>query len=73
MTAEMDSTFLNDAEAQSMANQVQLFYATDREETYRLVDIFNFRPNDFKCLSPHSLEQSWLGAELKCSQNQDKT
>uniref|UniRef100_A0A452G5D7 ATP synthase mitochondrial F1 complex assembly factor 1 n=1 Tax=Capra hircus TaxID=9925 RepID=A0A452G5D7_CAPHI len=64
MAAEMDSTFLNDAEAQCVASQVQLFYATDREETYRLGDIFNFRPK---------LEQSGLGAELKCSQNQDKT
>ena len=27
MTAEMDSTFLNDAEAQCLANKVQLFYA----------------------------------------------
>ena len=31
MTAEMDSTFLNDAEAQCMASQVQLFCATDQK------------------------------------------
>ncbi|XP_073936319.1 ATP synthase mitochondrial F1 complex assembly factor 1 isoform X2 [Castor canadensis] len=36
MTAEMDSTFLNVPEAQCIANQVQLFYATDRKETYGL-------------------------------------
>ena len=61
MAAEMDSTFLNDAEAQCVASQVQLFYATDREETYRLGDIFNFRPSEFKCLSP----QSWNKVDLE--------
>ncbi|KAG5196256.1 hypothetical protein JEQ12_010942, partial [Ovis aries] len=45
MAAEMESTFLNDAEAQCVASQVQLFYATGREETYRLGDIFSFRPS----------------------------
>ncbi|XP_007944886.1 ATP synthase mitochondrial F1 complex assembly factor 1 [Orycteropus afer afer] len=74
MTAEMDSTFLNVAEAQCIANQVQLFYATDRKETYGLVETFNFRPNEFKYMSVIAeLEQSGLGAELKCPQNQDKT
>uniref|UniRef100_F1MG81 ATP synthase mitochondrial F1 complex assembly factor 1 n=1 Tax=Bos taurus TaxID=9913 RepID=F1MG81_BOVIN len=74
MTAEMDSTFLSVAEAQCMANQVQLFYATDRKETYGLVETFNFRPNEFKYMSVIAeLEQSGLGAELKCSQNQNKT
>ena len=61
MAAETDSTFLNDAEAQCLANKVQLFYATDPEENYRLVDIFNFRPNEFKCLSPHS----WSKVDLE--------
>ncbi|XP_036111292.1 ATP synthase mitochondrial F1 complex assembly factor 1 isoform X1 [Molossus molossus] len=74
MTAEMDSTFLNVAEAQCIANQVQLFYATERKETYGLVETFNFRPNEFKYMSVIAeLEQSGLGAELKCAQNQDKT
>ncbi|XP_022352736.1 ATP synthase mitochondrial F1 complex assembly factor 1 isoform X2 [Enhydra lutris kenyoni] len=74
MTAEMDPTFLNVAEAQCIANQVQLFYATDRKETYGLVENFNFRPNEFKYMSVIAeLEQSGLGAELKCAQNQDKT
>ncbi|XP_007463998.1 PREDICTED: ATP synthase mitochondrial F1 complex assembly factor 1 isoform X2 [Lipotes vexillifer] len=64
----------NVAEAQCIANQVQLFYATDRKETYGLVETFNFRPNEFKYMSVIAeLEQSGLGAELKCSQNQDKT
>nr|XP_017528296.2 ATP synthase mitochondrial F1 complex assembly factor 1 isoform X2 [Manis javanica] len=74
MTAEMDSTFLNVAEAQCIANQVQLFYATDQKETYGLVETFNFRPNEFKYMSVIAeLEQSGLGAELKSAQNQDKT
>lgn len=67
-------TFQNVAEAQCIANQVQLFYATDRKETYGLVETFNFRPNDFKYMSVIAeLEQSGLGAELKYTQNQDKT
>ncbi|XP_077005877.1 ATP synthase mitochondrial F1 complex assembly factor 1 isoform X2 [Tamandua tetradactyla] len=74
MTAEMDSTFLNVAEAQCIANQVQLFYATDRKETYELVETFNLRPNEFKYMSVIAeLEQSGLGSELKCARNQDKT
>ncbi|XP_044094101.1 ATP synthase mitochondrial F1 complex assembly factor 1 isoform X2 [Neovison vison] len=74
MTAEMDPTFLNVAEAQCIANQVQLFYATDRKETYGLVETFNFKPNEFKYMSVIAeLEQSGLGAELKCAQNQNKT
>uniref|UniRef100_A0A2K5EEF9 ATP synthase mitochondrial F1 complex assembly factor 1 n=1 Tax=Aotus nancymaae TaxID=37293 RepID=A0A2K5EEF9_AOTNA len=74
MTAEMDSTFMNVAEAQCIANQVQLFYATDRKETYGLVETFNLRPNEFKYMSVIAeLEQSGLGAELKCAQNQNKT
>ncbi|XP_023417571.1 ATP synthase mitochondrial F1 complex assembly factor 1 isoform X1 [Cavia porcellus] len=74
MTAEMDSTFLNVTEAQCIANQVQLFYATDRKETYGLVETFNFRPNEFKYMSVIAeLEQSGLGAKLKCTQNKDET
>lgn len=64
----------NVAEAQCIANQVQLFYATDRKEIFGLVETFNFRPNEFKYMSVIAeLEQSGLGAELKCVQNQDKT
>uniref|UniRef100_A0A5F9CDZ3 ATP synthase mitochondrial F1 complex assembly factor 1 n=1 Tax=Oryctolagus cuniculus TaxID=9986 RepID=A0A5F9CDZ3_RABIT len=64
----------NVAEAQCIANQVQLFYATDRKETFGLVETFNFRPNEFKYMSVIAeLEQSGLGTELKCAQNQDKT
>uniref|UniRef100_A0A8C5XKA6 ATP synthase mitochondrial F1 complex assembly factor 1 n=1 Tax=Microcebus murinus TaxID=30608 RepID=A0A8C5XKA6_MICMU len=64
----------NVAEAQCIANQVQLFYATDRKETYGLVETFNLRPNEFKYMSVIAeLEQSGIGAELKCARNQDKT
>ncbi|XP_031234106.1 ATP synthase mitochondrial F1 complex assembly factor 1 isoform X2 [Mastomys coucha] len=64
----------NVAEAQCIANQVQLFYATDRKEIFGIVETFNFRPNEFKYMSVIAeLEQSGLGAELKCAQNQDKT
>lgn len=66
-------TLQNVAEAQCIANQVQLFYATDRKETYGLVETFNFRPNEFKYMSVITeLEQSGLGAELKFVQDQDK-
>uniref|UniRef100_A0A8C5KLX9 ATP synthase mitochondrial F1 complex assembly factor 1 n=1 Tax=Jaculus jaculus TaxID=51337 RepID=A0A8C5KLX9_JACJA len=71
---EMDSTFLNVAEAQCIPNQVHLFYVTDRKETFGLVETFNFRPNEFKYMSVIAeLEQSGLGAGLKCAQNQEKT
>uniref|UniRef100_A0A8C4YNT3 ATP synthase mitochondrial F1 complex assembly factor 1 n=2 Tax=Gopherus evgoodei TaxID=1825980 RepID=A0A8C4YNT3_9SAUR len=66
MTAEMDSRFLNVPEAQCLANQVQLFCATDRPETYGLVETFNHRPNEFKYMAVIAeLEQSGLGRELK--------
>uniref|UniRef100_A0A452HEN4 Uncharacterized protein n=1 Tax=Gopherus agassizii TaxID=38772 RepID=A0A452HEN4_9SAUR len=66
MTAEMDSRFLNVPEAQCLANQVQLFCATDRPETYGLVETFNHRPNEFKYMAVIAeLEQSGLGRELR--------
>ncbi|XP_044528075.1 ATP synthase mitochondrial F1 complex assembly factor 1 isoform X1 [Gracilinanus agilis] len=72
MTAEMDSTFLKVPEAQCIANQVQLFYATDRKETFGLVETFNLRPNEFKYMSVIAeLEQSGIGADLKLPQKPD--
>ncbi|XP_020663165.3 ATP synthase mitochondrial F1 complex assembly factor 1 [Pogona vitticeps] len=66
MTAEMDSKFLSVQEAQCLASQVQLFYATEREETYRLVETFNHCPDQFKYMSVISeLEQSRVGQELR--------
>uniref|UniRef100_A0A8C0IRW9 ATP synthase mitochondrial F1 complex assembly factor 1 n=1 Tax=Chelonoidis abingdonii TaxID=106734 RepID=A0A8C0IRW9_CHEAB len=66
MTAEMDSRFLNVPGAQCLANQVQLFYATDRPETYGLVETFNHSPNEFKYMAVIAeLEQSGLGRELR--------
>ncbi|XP_078012743.1 ATP synthase mitochondrial F1 complex assembly factor 1 isoform X1 [Phascolarctos cinereus] len=73
MTAEMDSTFLKIPEAQCIANQVQLFYATDRQETYGLVETFNLRPSEFKYMSVIAeLEQSGLAAALRPSRGPDK-
>ncbi|XP_066480318.1 ATP synthase mitochondrial F1 complex assembly factor 1 [Tiliqua scincoides] len=69
MTAEMDSKFLSVPEAQCLASQVQLFYATDRQETYGLVEMFNHRPDEFKYMSVIAeLEQSRLGDELRSQQ-----
>ncbi|KAM3839966.1 ATP synthase mitochondrial F1 complex assembly factor 1 isoform 1-T1 [Vipera latastei] len=66
MTAEMDSKFLNVQEAQCLASEVQLFYATDRQETYWLVESFNHQPSEFKYMSVISeLEQNRIGQELR--------
>ncbi|XP_035189372.1 ATP synthase mitochondrial F1 complex assembly factor 1 isoform X1 [Oxyura jamaicensis] len=74
MTAEMDSKFLVVHEAQCLANQVQLFYATDRSETYELVETFNHRSSEFKYMSVIAeLEQSGLGKALRPSQVSDKS
>lgn len=62
MTAEMDPKFITVHQAQCLANQVQLFYGTQRQETYRLVETFNHHPVDFKHMSVIAeLEQSGLG------------
>ncbi|CAG5862968.1 unnamed protein product [Menidia menidia] len=63
MTAEMDPKFVTVHQAQCLANQVQLFYGTQRQETYRLVEMFNHHPADFKHMSVIAeLEQSGLGS-----------
>lgn len=52
-------------QAQCLANQVQLFYGTQRKETYRLVETFNQHPSDFKhMLVIAELEQSGLGSAV---------
>uniref|UniRef100_A0A3B4HAT5 ATP synthase mitochondrial F1 complex assembly factor 1 n=1 Tax=Pundamilia nyererei TaxID=303518 RepID=A0A3B4HAT5_9CICH len=62
MTAEMDPKFITVQQAQCLANQVQLFYGTQRRETYRLVEMFNHHPAEFKHMSVIAeLEQSGLG------------
>ncbi|MCJ8737703.1 hypothetical protein PDJAM_G00027120 [Pangasius djambal] len=62
MTAEMDSKFITVHEAQCLANQVQLFYAPQRHETFQLVETFNHRPAEFKHMSVIAeLEQSGIG------------
>ncbi|XP_066411818.1 ATP synthase mitochondrial F1 complex assembly factor 1 isoform X1 [Molothrus aeneus] len=74
MTAEMDSKFLVVHDAQCLANQVQLFYATDRSETYALVETFNHRSSEFKYMAVIAeLEQSGLGRELRPGQASDKS
>ncbi|XP_067452362.1 ATP synthase mitochondrial F1 complex assembly factor 1 [Thunnus thynnus] len=65
MTAELDPKFITVHQAQCLANQVQLFYGTQRQETYRLVETFNHKPADFKhMLVIAELEQSGLGQAL---------
>ncbi|KAF4797151.1 ATP synthase F1 complex assembly factor 1 [Turdus rufiventris] len=74
MTAEMDSKFLVVHDAQCLANQVQLFYGTDRSDTYGLVETFNHRSSEFKYMSVIAeLEQSGLGKELGSGQASDKS
>uniref|UniRef100_A0A8D2Q9W3 ATP synthase mitochondrial F1 complex assembly factor 1 n=1 Tax=Zonotrichia albicollis TaxID=44394 RepID=A0A8D2Q9W3_ZONAL len=61
-------------DAQCLANQVQLFYATDRSDTYGLVETFNHRSSDFKYMAVIAeLEQSGLGRELRPGQASDKS
>ncbi|KAB0376985.1 hypothetical protein FD755_011429 [Muntiacus reevesi] len=57
--------------AQCMANQVQLFYATDRK--LWVSGYLELQTQRVQMSVTTELEQSRLGAELKCSQNQDKT
>uniref|UniRef100_A0A8C1WNI2 ATP synthase mitochondrial F1 complex assembly factor 1 n=2 Tax=Cyprinus carpio TaxID=7962 RepID=A0A8C1WNI2_CYPCA len=62
MTAEMDSKFVTVHQAQCLANQVQLFYGSQRLETFRLVETFNHQPAEFKHMSVIAeLEQSDIG------------
>ncbi|KAI5626525.1 ATP synthase mitochondrial F1 complex assembly factor 1 [Silurus asotus] len=65
MTAEKDSKFITAHEAQCLANQVQLFYAAQRQETFQLVETFNHRPAEFKHMSVIAeLEQSGIGQRV---------
>ncbi|KAL7396715.1 hypothetical protein ABVT39_010621 [Epinephelus coioides] len=65
MTAELDPKFITVHQAQCLANEVQLFYGTQRQETYRLVETFNHHPADFKHMSVIAeLEQSGLGSAV---------
>ncbi|XP_077450759.1 ATP synthase mitochondrial F1 complex assembly factor 1 isoform X4 [Stigmatopora argus] len=65
MTAELDSKFLTVQQAQCLGNQVQLFYGTKRQETFRLVETFNHHPAEFKhTLVIAELEQSGIGNAL---------
>ncbi|XP_056131640.1 ATP synthase mitochondrial F1 complex assembly factor 1 [Lampris incognitus] len=62
MTAEMDPKFITVHQAQCLANQVQLFYGTQRQETFRLVETFNHHPAKFSHMAVIAeLEQNGLG------------
>ncbi|XP_031430806.1 ATP synthase mitochondrial F1 complex assembly factor 1 isoform X2 [Clupea harengus] len=62
MTAEMDTKFIGIHQAQCLANQIQVFYASQRQETFQLVETFNHRPADFRHMSVIAeLEQSGIG------------
>ncbi|XP_029285610.1 ATP synthase mitochondrial F1 complex assembly factor 1 [Cottoperca gobio] len=63
MTAELDPKFITVHQAQCLANQVQLFYGTQKQETYQMVETFNHQPAAFKHMSVIAeLEQSGFGA-----------
>ncbi|KAM4722651.1 ATP synthase mitochondrial F1 complex assembly factor 1 [Rhinophrynus dorsalis] len=73
MTSEIDTKFLNVQEAQCLANQVQLFYAGDGTDAFGLVEMFNFKPAEFKYMSVvSSLEQSGLGKSLLNTEEKNK-
>ncbi|XP_038649946.1 ATP synthase mitochondrial F1 complex assembly factor 1 isoform X2 [Scyliorhinus canicula] len=70
LTAELDTTFLNVQEAQCLANEAQLFYATDCQKIYNLVEMFNHKPSDFKHMSVVAeIEQHGIGASLMGNQS----
>eukprot|EP00112_Aurelia_sp_Birch-Aquarium-sp1_P017001 Seg3900.1 transcript_id=Seg3900.1/GoldUCD/mRNA.D3Y31 product="ATP synthase mitochondrial F1 complex assembly factor 1" protein_id=Seg3900.1/GoldUCD/D3Y31 len=48
MLGEFDKNKMNVLEAQCLAQQVQMFYATSDEERFNLVHVFNKAPNKFK-------------------------
>ncbi|KAM6962493.1 ATP synthase mitochondrial F1 complex assembly factor 1 [Aplochiton taeniatus] len=65
MTAEMDTKFVTVHQAQCLANQVQLFYGSQRQETFQLVENFNHKPSDFKHMAVIAeLEQSGISPAL---------
>ncbi|XP_028301239.1 ATP synthase mitochondrial F1 complex assembly factor 1 [Gouania willdenowi] len=66
MTAELDPKFMSVHQAQCLANQVQLFYGTQRYHTYQLVETFNHRPTEFRHMEVIAeLEQSGLGSSTR--------
>ena len=48
MLGEFDENRMNVLEAQCLAQQVQMFYATSDEERFNLVHVFNVSPDKFK-------------------------
>lgn len=67
MTAERDRSAMDVAEAQCLANQVQLFYGS-RNGAFRLVEAFNHHPAEFKHMDVIAeLEQSGVVTETQTS------
>lgn len=65
LTAEIDTTFLSAQDAQCLANEAQLFYATDCQRIINLVEAFNHKPSDFKHMSVIAeIEQHGIGGQL---------
>ncbi|XP_049576934.1 ATP synthase mitochondrial F1 complex assembly factor 1 isoform X3 [Syngnathus scovelli] len=65
VTAELDPKFISVVQAQCLANQVQLFYASKTQETFGLVETFNRRPADFNhMLVIAELERSAVGPAI---------
>lgn len=65
MTAERDHNAMGVAEAQCLANQVQLFYGS-RNGAFRLVEAFNHHPAEFKHMDVIAeLEQSGVVMETQ--------
>ncbi|XP_053549496.1 ATP synthase mitochondrial F1 complex assembly factor 1 [Bombina bombina] len=73
MTSDIDTKYLNVHEAQCLANQVQLFYATDQSESFGLVETFNHKPDEFKYMSVVAfLEKNGLGKSIVHLQGKNK-
>ncbi|XP_037105417.1 ATP synthase mitochondrial F1 complex assembly factor 1 isoform X3 [Syngnathus acus] len=65
VTAELDPKFITVVQAQCLANQVQLFYASKTQETFGLVETFNRSPADFNhMLVIAELERSAVGPAI---------
>lgn len=58
LTGELNTDFLTVQEAQLLANQLQLYYATEDKERTDLLETFNTRPAEFKHMEVVRLLQS---------------
>lgn len=58
LTGELNTEFISVQDAQFLANQLQLFYATGDTERQKLLDIFNNKPAEFKHMDIIKMLQS---------------